>query len=239
MKIESIPVLILAGGKGTRVAHLLNDLPKPMYPVFHKPFLDYQLGYLKKQGFEKFILSIGHSSEAIEKHYKNNPDILFIKEWEALGTGGAIIHSLQAINSDLFLTLNGDTLFLMSYENMLSFADKHPGHSVIALKKTNDTNRYGNVNINTENKIEGFFEKNTTNSTGFINAGIYLFSKKQLLTLSLPTFSSIETDGFPLLVKEGLYAYTADAEADFIDIGTPETLSQVEDFIKKHGLQTM
>ena len=58
MNAEEVPVLILAGGKGTRVAHLLNDLPKPMYPVLNKPFLDYQLEYLKKFGFKKFVLSI-------------------------------------------------------------------------------------------------------------------------------------------------------------------------------------
>lgn len=237
MKPQDIPVLILVGGKGTRVAHLLNDLPKSMYPVLDKPFLDYQLGYLKKFGFQKFILSIGYNSGAIEQHYKNNPDVSFVKEQEALGTGGAIINSLPSINEDHFVALNGDTLFLMDYSNMISFAKKHPEHSVIALKKISDTNRYGNVNINAENKIEGFYEKSTENSTGLINAGIYLFSKKQLQKLQLPKVNSIETDGFPLLVKEGLYGYTKDSDVDFIDIGTPETLDQVESFVKKHNLQ--
>ena len=236
MEICDIPVLILAGGKGTRIKHLLNDIPKPMYPVFQKPFLEYQLSYLKKFGFQKFIISVGYKAEVIEDYYKSQINISFVKETEPLGTGGGIMAALPDIATDNFLVLNGDTLFLMDYSGFINFSKFNPDKSLIALKKTDRLLGYGLVKMDENNQILNFSEKaNAKNDhTGLINAGVYLLNKKQLQSIGVPKISSVELDIFPLLVDLGLFGY--EARAEFIDIGTPETLYQIEDFVKAHRL---
>ncbi|MBN8702634.1 MAG: NTP transferase domain-containing protein [Bacteroidetes bacterium] len=237
---SDIPVIILAGGKGTRIKHLLGDLPKPMYPVFEIPFLDYVISYLKKFGLSKFIISSGYQSEIIEQHYKNKPNILVIKEEEALGTGGAIMHCMQKDNSsENYLALNGDTLFLIDFSKFLNFS-LISMRTCIALKKNQDTARYGSIALNTESTIISFSEKNTSNveELKLINGGIYFLNKKEIENLDLPKINSLEVDVFPQLVsKRTLMGYSQDFNAEFIDIGTPETLYQVEEFISKHKLQ--
>ena len=235
MNLSQIPVLILAGGKGTRIKHLLNDLPKPMFPVLGKPFLNYVINYLQGFGFKQFIISTGYKGEIIQKKFAANSNITFIHETEALGTGGAIINALPYINADNFLVLNGDTLFLMDYNLMLNFCTNKINYTSIALKVNTETGRYGNVNINAENKIISFAEKDANSTTNLINAGIYLFNKNQIQQLALPKINSVETDVFPLLIQQGLYGFIT--EANFIDIGTPETLFMIENFVVKNNLK--
>ena len=82
--------VILAGGFGTRLSHIISDVPKPMALISNKPFLDYLISTLKNQGFNSFVFLTGHKAEIIEEHYKNLDNAIFIKEEKPLGTGGAI-----------------------------------------------------------------------------------------------------------------------------------------------------
>ena len=233
MKLKNIPILILAGGKGTRVQHILKDTPKPLYPIHKFPFLDYLLGYLNSFGFQKFYLSIGYKSELFEKYYENREDIFLIKETYFLGTGGAVLNSLNHIAESDFLVLNGDTLYNLDYNKFINFCKSKGEFPVIAIKETNDAKRFGSIQIDKEQKILAFKEKDSNNNlSSWINAGIYFFKKKYLKDLKLPEVNSIEFDIFPLLAKTGLFAFKSKGE--FIDIGTPETLGQIEKFIHKN-----
>ena len=102
--------VILAGGFGTRMSHVVSNVPKPMAPINEKPFLDYIIITLKQQGFDDFIFLTGDKSEIIENYYKDLDNVHFIKEKTALGTGGAILNAFQYLNDDFFV-INGDTFF--------------------------------------------------------------------------------------------------------------------------------
>jgi D-glycero-alpha-D-manno-heptose 1-phosphate guanylyltransferase len=235
MNITDVPVLILAGGKGTRVKHLLNDLPKPMFPVLGKPFLEYLIKYFKRLGFCKFYLSIGYQSNSIEEHFHEHKDIEFIVEKTPLGTGGAVLNATKVINEESFIAVNGDTFFLMDFEKFLDFiSDKN--HSFIVLKKSTDISRYGTVKFNSQYLITNFDEKNTKVLVdNWINSGLYYFIKSDLENLSLNQTCSLETEVFPKMISRNLlFAFTTDG--NFIDIGTPETLSKTEEFLKINNL---
>ena len=100
-----IPVLILAGGQGSRIRHLLGDLPKPMYPVHGLPFLDYQLNLLKGEGFSHFYISCGYQAQVIAQYYSTNANITIIRETQPLGTGGALLLALESISAEQLLCL--------------------------------------------------------------------------------------------------------------------------------------
>ena len=102
--------VILAGGFGTRLSHIVTDVPKPMAPISDKPFLDYLISTLKKQGFNSFVFLTGHKADVIEEHYKNLENAIFVREEKALGTGGAILNAFKYLNDEFFV-INGDTFF--------------------------------------------------------------------------------------------------------------------------------
>src|SRR5665213_489998 len=139
-------VLILAGGLGTRLASVVKDIPKPMALVAGKPFLEYHIEFLRKQGFTDFTLLTGHLSNVIEKHFgdgqKFGVKISYSVETEPLGTGGAIRQAMEINESQNFLALNGDCLFTADFKR---FVNSGNAHLSIAVKYTKDLSRYGSV----------------------------------------------------------------------------------------------
>lgn len=108
-----LQAIILAGGFGTRLKSVIQDLPKPMAPVNDKPFLEYIFKYLKKQGIKEVILSVFYKKEVIKEYFKDSFDsinIIYNEEKEPLGTGGSIKDALKFVNDEVYV-LNGDTFF--------------------------------------------------------------------------------------------------------------------------------
>jgi D-glycero-alpha-D-manno-heptose 1-phosphate guanylyltransferase len=203
--------------------------------VHGRPFLDYQIGYLRNFGFKKFVLSTGFRAQVIEDYYAVRPEIKFIREDKPLGTGGAIMNFVRNNTTGQVLALNGDTLFLMDYYDMIKFSSAKNGRTTIALKHASDNSRYGSVRLDSESRIATFSEKSKdARNGGLINAGIYLFDVSQLADLAVPEVCSLEHDIFPLMLKSGIFGFNT--EADFIDIGTPETLVQIEEFVTRNNI---
>jgi D-glycero-alpha-D-manno-heptose 1-phosphate guanylyltransferase len=193
----NIPALILAGGLGTRLKHLIPDLPKPMAPVAHKPFLYYILKQLQIQGIKDVYLSVGYKSESIQNYFHNHfhsLQIHYIHENEPLGTGGAVKFAFEQIPAENILVINGDTF--LNFE-LSSFIHSHQNENVsIALKYIESSDRYGFVEFE-DNYVTGFSEKSNKIKNGWISAGIYLINKKFYLSHSPSQKNfSIEKDFF-------------------------------------------
>ncbi len=214
--------IILAGGFGTRLAHLLVDIPKPMIEVRAFPFLHYQLQYLKNQGVKKVILSVGYRSNSIENYFKNEYlgiSIIYCKEDEPLGTGGAIKKALSYTQSNHVLVLNGDSFFPINLSKFFQFHVSKKSTCTLALKMLTHFDRYGTVEIKND-AITQFYEKKK-NDEGLINGGIYLINKDSFLQYSLPIKFSMENDFFEKYCAQSIFfGYISDAY--FIDIGIPE-----------------
>lgn len=219
-------VYILAGGLGTRLSHIVKDVPKPMAPVGGKPFLEWQIEWLKKQDFKDIVLLIGHMGELIEHAFGDGSrwgvHIEYSREKELLGTGGAVIRALNQHDTDAFLIINGDTYFdadlRVLSEKVLASVD---GESLyIALKQKDDVGRYGSVVIDERNHITGFIEKSSAGGKGLINGGIYA-GRKSLLQNFAETRISMETEIFPSLMEQDRLRGIP-FDGNFIDIGVPE-----------------
>jgi D-glycero-alpha-D-manno-heptose 1-phosphate guanylyltransferase len=116
-----VEAVILVGGLGTRLKSMTNGLPKPMIDVNGKPFLSYILNFLCSNGFRKIILAVGYRHNVIESYFKysyKNMEISYSVEEKSLGTGGAILKTLDLIESDYFFVLNGDTFFNINFNKM-------------------------------------------------------------------------------------------------------------------------
>lgn len=225
--------VILAGGFGTRLSHVVSDVPKPMAPIKNKPFLDYIIKTLKQQNFDNFIFLTGYKSEIIENYYKDLENAVFIKEETALGTGGAVLNAFGKLNDEFFV-INGDTFFDIDYSLLQDFSSDKP--CTIALRYTNNIERYGFVDIDDNFQIKTFIEKGKLPEgkiDGYINGGIY-YLKKSVLDNYIKDFNgqfiSMETEIFPKMIKEN-QLYGLPLGSCFIDIGIPEDYQRAQDLI--------
>jgi D-glycero-alpha-D-manno-heptose 1-phosphate guanylyltransferase len=223
--------IILAGGFGTRLRTVVNDVPKPMAPVNGKPFLHYLFEYLKKYGVEKAILSVGYLAEKVETHFGKDYlgiTIEYAYENEPLGTGGGIRLAMEKCKGAHVLILNGDTFFDVPLDE---FSNQHLGGSsdaTLALRKVNDGSRYGTIALEGK-RVAAFQEKNVAQKgESLINGGVYAIRRKTLMGLTEANMSfSIEQDFFAKYAdKLWLQAFTC--EGYFIDIGVPEDYERAQ-----------
>ena len=226
--------ILLAGGFGTRLKHIVHDVPKPMAPINGIPFLSYLMKKLSDAGFVHIVLSTGYLHEKIESFYKNSFEgmkISYAQEIEPLGTGGAIMFALEKITAKNVLVLNGDTLFNIDFEYLDNFFQMKKTMLAVALRKEKDVSRYGSVSIDHNIKIVSFTEKNQTNGEGLINGGIYLLNKNWLKSLHLPKTFSFEKEILEKLYIENDF-YGLPFDNYFIDIGIPEDYERAQRELK-------
>src|SRR5512141_1989233 len=118
LELSQVEAVVLAGGFGTSVAHLLAGIPKPMVPVAGRPFLEWVVRYLARQGVGKVILSTGHLAEVVEAHFPGQPVARVVTrcvpETRPLGTAGGFLNAVRVSNEkpEAWLVLNGDSLVL-------------------------------------------------------------------------------------------------------------------------------
>ncbi len=215
--------IILAGGLGTRLRSAVADLPKCMAPVDGTPFIGFVIAFLKKEGIEQFIFSLGYKSEAIIGYVDANYKELhkkYVIETTQLGTGGAIKAACKKAEEKNAIVVNGDTLFAANLKNLSLFHEAHTADCTIALKAMKDFDRYGAVELNADNSIKAFNEKKFC-TNGTINGGIYALSIADLFTGNYPEVFSFEKEYLEKNTgNKKLYGVVNDGY--FIDIGIPE-----------------
>lgn len=221
--------LILAGGLGTRLGSMIKDLPKPMALIEGKPFLEYQIGFLKNAGISDIILCTGYQGEKIQQYFldgkKHGITIRYSHEKEPLGTGGPIKYVRDLLDCEFFV-LNGDSLFMIDMNSMKSFHRENNADATLALVNVKNSSRFGTVQLDANFQIKEFSEKENS-SEGYINGGIYLFKKSCFDWNNLPDKFSIEKEFFPCLVKnKKVFGFVS--ESYFIDIGTPEDYKKIK-----------
>jgi D-glycero-alpha-D-manno-heptose 1-phosphate guanylyltransferase len=221
--------IILAGGLGTRLRTTVPDVPKCMAPVAGKPFLSYVIDYLRMQGIERFVFSLGYKWGLIEEYLqKEYPtlDYSSVIEEEPLGTGGAIQLAIQKCGSGKVLVANGDTLFKVQVKELVETGESNNSECTIALKPMKDFDRYGVVETDRNGRIISFKEKQFY-PAGLINGGVYILNKKKFLSRSLPTKFSFEKDYLEKFYSEALF-YASSQDEYFIDIGIPEDYQRAQ-----------
>lgn len=235
MSARDVTAVVLAGGRGTRIAALIPDIPKPMVHVAGAPFLHWVSLFLARHGVSDIVYASGFKGEQIAAWCADGslPKLSrrVSQENEPLGTGGAVAHALPLCR-EWVVIVNGDSLCLAGLDRLLAARGTGADGAILGVRR-DDTSRYGSLAVDGEGWLSAFREK--VPGAGHVNAGILVLRRAALEALCLRGACSIEHDIVPaLLARGGKIAAVLMEDAPFIDIGTPETLRQAEDFIVAH-----
>ncbi|MBS4778917.1 MAG: HAD-IIIA family hydrolase [Collinsella sp.] len=215
--------IVLAGGFGTRLAHVVPDVCKPMAPVAGRPFLRFIMDQLAAAGFDRVVVADGYRREQIEGFFGleyRGTAIEYSPEVTPLLTGGAVKRALSRCESDWVFVLNGDTWLDVDFAAMEAAVAVAPENAsaVIAVKRMRDFERYGTVDVDACGALTAFHEKRPCEE-GLINAGVYLLRRDALD--GMPDKFSLESDYFERVVGDG-ELLAVECAGGFIDIGVPE-----------------
>jgi len=199
--------IILAGGFGTRLRPLTDDVPKPLLPIKNLPIIEHAILNFRKHGIKDVILSIGYKSDMIKEYFgdgsKFGINIEYFVEDEPLGTGGAIKKAAEFI-TETFLAINGDNLADFDWTKIIEDHKTHNGKITLTLYPVEDVTQYGIAKLH-ENKILEFIEKPTVEKapSNLNNAGAYVM-EKEVLDMLPEGFCMIEKDCFEKLAPQGV-----------------------------------
>lgn len=237
--MDNVKAVILAGGLGKRLRPVVGDIPKSMAVVCGKPFLLYQIDYLRAQGIKNIVLCVSYLKEHIIDYFgcgeKFGVNIEYAIEQEPLGTAGAVKNAARTIDlGSSFLLLNGDTfidldLFQMNFKFNNSKADMVMAVSS-ALSQESSL-----IKIGQADKVIEYMEKpQGIDGDRYFGAGVYMISKN--IVDSWPEGKlSIEYDCIPeLILKQKVYAQVLNSK--IYDIGTPEKLNDFIEFVRMNSI---
>ena len=234
--LNSIDVILLAGGFGTRLRSIIGPSPKILAPLHDRVFLDYQIDKLIEMGARKLLLSLGYQADQVISYLRNQSypiDIDWVVEDQPLGTAGGLKLALKKVRKTPVLIMNGDTWLTIDYENFIkSHQDQQCDCSLVCVE-VSDVSRYGSITINSQtNKIDHFLEKGHKSGAGYISAGAYLFNKTAIDQLNKIEGSSLEIDFFQSSKSLHCQGYVA-KDFTFLDIGTPESFAKAASIVAK------
>ncbi len=233
---DQCSALILAGGHGKRLRSVISDRPKPLAPVLGKPFLFWQIKYLKGMGIRQIVVSAGYKAEQIkgflEKLNFDGVDIQCVIEKEPLGTGGAISFAWRnsGFENPCWLILNGDSIAAIDLDKALKQLNSGNQGLITGVFK-DDTSEYGTLIVDENNIICGFYEKK--DGKGWINAGIYLL-KSDIIKKFPAKPASLEKEIFPVLIENGEIFKLYYCGNHLLDIGTPASYARADNYLKHH-----
>ena len=173
-KIENLKVVILAGGKGTRLEEHTNSIPKPMVKVLGKPIILHIIEHYQKFGIRNFIIASGYKSKIIKNFFKNKKNIKVIYTGKDTLTGGRLKKLKKYVSNTFFLTY-GDGLSDINIRSLLKFHFKHK--KIATITAVHPISRFGEITLNNQNTVLKFNEKPQVKND-WINGGFFLFNKE-------------------------------------------------------------
>ena len=229
--------VIMAGGKGTRIASVNAEVPKPMLEVCGKPILEHQIEVLKRQKLTDIILVIGYLGNVIRDYFQDGSKygvhISYIEEKELLGTAGSFYYLKDIIQDDFFL-LNGDLIFDVDLHRFMNFHKEKHALATLFTHPNNHPYDSGLIIANEDGTITKWIHKEE--ERGFlrnrVNAGIHIISPMVLERFTELKKTDLDREVLKPLIPSGrVYAY--DSPEYVKDMGTPERYRQVEQDLLK------
>ena len=216
--MKNLDLVILAGGKGTRIKKYLHNKPKPMVKFNEIYFLQYLINIFSKYPINKIFILVGYKSDIIFKNFHNKTfnftKVVCVKEKKLMGTGGALL-SLKKKKIKDFILINGDTVFDIDLADFIKSFKKKKLGSVALAPNSKNINNYKLNNLEIKNNIL-CYKKNSK----LMNGGVYFF-KRRILNLIPNKPCSLEEDVFPNIIKNKLLTGKI-YKNFFLDIGTPK-----------------
>ncbi len=224
--------VIMAGGKGTRIAALNSAVPKPMLPVCGKPVLEHQIACLREQGITDIILTVGYLADQIMAYFGDGSRfgvrMEYIREDAPLGTAGALFY-LNGRVKDSFFLLNGDMIFNVDFQRMMDFHRAHDAEATLLVHPNNHPYDSGIIVADEDDRVCGWLTKEDERGwySNRVNAGVHVLSPHILELLMRPVKTDLDRDILRPSIPSGrIYAYRSPEYVK--DMGTPERIQEVE-----------
>jgi NDP-sugar pyrophosphorylase family protein len=225
--------ILLAGGKGTRLRPLTLHTPKPIVPIFDRPFLRYQIDLLRQvPEINEIVLSLNYQPRRIEEVFGDGSDLnlhlRYVVEPTPLGTGGAIKFAAGTGQSEPIVVFNGDVLTAVDLPAIVALHRQRKAKATIVLTPVDNPMAYGLVETDDQGNVLRFLEKPSADEIrcDTINAGIYVLEPETLDRIPADTVYSIERGYFPSLIERGETFVAHTYRGYWIDIGTPAKYQQ-------------
>ena len=230
-ELGSATAAILAGGKGTRLRASVSDRPKVLAPVRGRPYLSFLLDQLVAAGVRDVVLLTGYMAERVEQDMGTSygpARLRYSAEDAPLGTGGAVRLALPLLGPGPLLLLNGDSYCDVDLAALWRAHRERKAQGTLTLTRVEDTSRFGRVELEESGALRRFEEKGGAEGPGWINAGIYVLGPRVLSSIDAAGEVSLEKDTLPAWIGAGLYGFPT--QGRFLDIGTPRSYTEAEQF---------
>lgn len=222
-----LPVVVMAGGFGSRLGDLTKDTPKPLLPVGGKPILEHIIDHLQTSGVRDVFITTRYLGEQIEAHFGAGEDwgvsINYIREKERLGTAGSLKY-LQGQVQGPFLVMNGDLLTDFRVSDMAAFHKEQGADMTVAVRHYTMGVPFGVVEVDGV-EIRGITEK--PQFEFFVNAGIYIVEPRLLVHIEAERIFDI-TELMERTLESGGRIVSFPIFEDWMDIGRPEDFESVQ-----------
>lgn len=230
--------ILLAGGQGTRLRPLTLNTPKPVVPIFDRPFLQYQIDVLRQvPEVDEIVLSLNYQPHRIQEVFGDGSALgvrlHYGVEPEPLGTGGAIRFAAGDYRGAPLIVFNGDVFTSVDLAALVALHRERKARATIVLTPVDNPSAYGLVETDRDGNIQAFVEKPKPEEIrcNTINAGIYILDPDLLDRIPLGTPSSVERDYFPSLIRDRQTFIAHVSNGYWLDIGTPAKYRQAHDDI--------
>jgi mannose-1-phosphate guanylyltransferase len=223
--------MVLAAGRGTRLAELDLGVPKALVEIGGEPLLARQLRYLHANGVRRVVVNAHHLSEAIEsfaREYKSagRPELVVLVEPALLGTAGGVRNALDQLGEDAFVVLYGDVLFEEPLEALVHTHRERGALATLAVYESDSLDGKGVISADASGRITGFVEHGEfePGARGLVNAGLYLLEPALVATLEPGLPADFGHDLFPAALARGDHLAVHMLAAPVLDVGTPADL---------------
>ena len=226
--------ILLVGGRGTRLAPITSEIPKPMLPIAGKPVTEHQILAARRAGITTLVLATSYLSEVFIPYFGDGSkwgiDLRYAVEKEPLGTGGAIAnaaaHFDEGAPDQAVVVFNGDVLSQHNLAAQIEFHKKAEADVTLHLIQVEDARAFGCVPTTADGRVEAFLEKMENPLTNWINAGCYVFNREVVDSIPRDTVVSVERETFPQLINDKRRVFAYKEAAYWLDIGNPRALFQ-------------
>ena len=224
--------ILLVGGRGTRLAPITSEIPKPMLPVAGKPVTEHQILAAKRAGITTLVLATSYLSEVFIPYFGDGSkweiDLRYAVEEEPLGTGGAIANAAALLDEgaadESVVVFNGDVLSQHNLAAQIEFHKASDADVTLHLIQVEDARAFGCVPTSEDGQVEAFLEKMENPVTNWINAGCYVFKRAVIDSIPRDTVVSVERETFPQLISAQRRVFGYKEAAYWLDIGNPGAL---------------
>jgi len=221
-----VEAVVLAGGLGTRLRPLVNEVPKPMAPINGRPFRELLLEYWIDQGVRRFVISVGYLAGRIREHFGTRwrtADVLYAEEAQPLGTGGGLLLATRHAQSADILVMNGDSFFAVDLAELSNFHSVRRADWTFSLFRSHDVRRYLSLGVTEDGQVQSLSSK-PGDAGALVNGGVYLVRRAALETLPWRPGQhfSLESDLLPHALQAYWRMFGREFGGQFIDIGVPE-----------------